>query len=69
MRNGAVGFGERFLQSDRVGCQEGFLGRGAAGFSRFGKEHGWADGGGGGGSEVKVPALRFAIGRDTRQFV
>ncbi len=31
----------------------------------FGREHGWADGSGGGGSEVKVPALRFAIGRGT----
>ena len=40
----------------------------SAGYSRFGKEHGWVDGSGGGGSEVKVPALRFAIGRAARKY-
>jgi len=68
VKNGAGAFGGGALRSEHFCVKRGFSGGCACGVSRFGKEHGWADESGGGGSEVKVPALRFAIGRGTRHF-
>ena len=55
-----------FFKVTGSGVKRGFSGEGAAGFSRFGKGQGRMDGGRGRGWEVKIPALRFAIGRGTR---
>jgi len=58
-----------FFKVTGSGVKRGFRGEGASGFSRFGNGQGCGDGSGGWGLEVKVPALRFAIGQVTQPAV